>query len=105
METPIDYKTGGYKLGRKPGRQKTSSLRQFSISMPPEDSKLIRELVGNGSLSGFGWRACMVLAYLLYDDSQAMTRAVEVLREPLTDEQLVKVVEKLHGLADALGKQ
>lgn len=104
METLIDCKTGGYKLGRKPGRAKTSSLRQFSISMPPEDSKLIRKLVGNSSLSGFGWRACIVMAHLLYDDDQATARAAEVLREPLTDEQLVSVIERLHILAEALSE-
>lgn len=104
METPVEYKTVDYKLGRRPGRAKTSSLRQFSISMPAEDGQLIRKLVGGSSLSGFGWRACMVMAHLLYDDSRAMTRAAEVLREPLTDEQLVKVAEKLRDLAEALSK-
>lgn len=91
-----------YQLGRKSGRKKTSSLRQFSISTPVEDGKLIRELVGENSLSGFGWRACMILAYLLYGDRRAAGRAESVLREILTDEQLTSVSNRLRDLADVL---
>ena len=94
----------GYSFKGKPGPRSRDddnpALNKIQIVTPIEDNRRIRDLVGKGNLSGFGYRACMIALGILYGGKE-LDRAGDVLQATIgTDPVLFdRVAIRLRYLA------
>jgi hypothetical protein len=94
-----------YNLKRRPGPigDAQPATNVIQAGTPIEDNLLIRRLVGPGNISGFAWRGCLVLLYVLYgDDSRVDERAMDIWRNTLDaipDSDHEQIARRLRDLA------
>ena len=97
------HETESYDFRRRPGpaADRQPALNVLQVSTPVKDNKLIRLLVGEGNVSGFGWRACMVMLGVMYQSETAWKRAEQIWLDTLqgaTAAQLEEIHEGLTSL-------